>query len=241
LLKAYFDGSWNGKPPGITSVAGYVASLAEWERVETEWQRWLDEWSMDRFHLSGLRNIIGAGEEMAASCIQSFTRIIESSQLCAIGAALLDVDWEEDDWGHDPTVRLASKYEQCLDSALSNLGKHAKEHFPSQQVAVICCGDASERKIKRVFARRQKQYPQLDEVRVNKGERCRALEIADLGVGLLRQSWSKIASDETEELPWGAMPGGKGTRGRNSVWSLRQGAIIVRAVERTVRKRKAVG
>jgi hypothetical protein len=105
LLKAYFDGSWNGKPPGITSVAGYVASLAEWERVETEWQRGLDEWSMDRFHLSGLRNIIGAGEEMAASCIQSFTRIIESSQLCAIGAALLDVDWEEDDWGHDHTVR----------------------------------------------------------------------------------------------------------------------------------------
>jgi hypothetical protein len=67
LLKAYFDGSWNGKPPGITSVAGYVASLAEWERVETEWQRGLDEWSMDRFHLSGLRNIIGAGEEMVAS------------------------------------------------------------------------------------------------------------------------------------------------------------------------------
>lgn len=97
LLCTYLDASLNGKPPGIASVAGYVAPLAEWERIEAEWQDGLKLWSINPFRLSGLHRKIGL--ENAKDCTRFFTRIIEDSQLNAVGAAILDVDWHRPDWG----------------------------------------------------------------------------------------------------------------------------------------------
>jgi hypothetical protein len=44
LLAAYFDKS-GGHLKGVTSVAGYVASLDEWESVEKAWRRGVSYWN----------------------------------------------------------------------------------------------------------------------------------------------------------------------------------------------------
>jgi hypothetical protein len=236
LLKACFDGSWSGKPPGITSVAGYVAPLAEWEKVEAEWRRGLADWGIPRFRASGLDKRMS--RDKAELCTLSFERIIENSQLHAIGAALLDTDWHQPDWGEHSIPKLSSPYEQCLDLAFKVLGTYTRDVFASERVAVFCCMDTAERKIEEVFARKKQEYSNLLNVTIGSGKDIMPLQCADLAASRLRQSWRAIASDEAPNLSWGVMPRGKGTRGRHSFLSLRQAGVLFRALEIEWKKRQ---
>jgi hypothetical protein len=133
LLSAYIDASLANQPPRVTVVAGYVAPQDEWVRIEAEWQKGLDEWGLKYFHLAELPHQIGA--ERAELCERYFAGIIERSRLSAVSAALLNVDWENSDWGRDETARLSTPYEQCLDFALKVVGEFTNEVFPSEPVA----------------------------------------------------------------------------------------------------------
>jgi hypothetical protein len=145
LLAAYLDKS-SDHPQGITSIAGYVATLDEWQNVERVWDCGVRFWSrlegfraLGGFHMADLQNAIGI--ENAQLCIKYFTNIVTNADLHAIGAAILDADWHNPDWRHDVTPRRGSVYEQCLDLALRVLGEHVSSAFPSQQIDVVFCRD----------------------------------------------------------------------------------------------------
>jgi hypothetical protein len=229
LLNAYFDYS-STEPAGITSVAGYVAPLEEWERVEAEWAEGLRYWDIDPFHLANLeRNL---GREKAELCERYFEKIITDSGLDAIGAALIDADWRQSEWEHMTTPKLPTAYQQCLDMALECLGQHAGDYFKGHDIAVFCDRDASENSIQAVFENRRVEYQRFVTVTIGGTDKILPLQCADLGAGKLRKSWLEITTNEASELPWGGLP--RGRKYRTSFWSLHQGAVLARAIRPTV-------
>jgi hypothetical protein len=231
MLRAYLDASEPHQPPRVTVVAGYLAPRDEWGRVETAWSEELDSWKIDHFHLRHLKRQLRG--EFAPACEAHFVGIIQKSGLIAIGAAVLNGDWEEPDWGRDTTVRLSSAYEQCLDFAFDLIGKYTNEIFPSEAVEIFCCLDKAEKKIKAIFNRRQRDYPHFTAIKCGSGKTIRLLQCADLGAGRLRRSWTAIArgDDDARDLPWGELPKGEGTRSRTAIWSLRQEGVLLRALK----------
>jgi hypothetical protein len=132
VLRACVDASWSDQPPRVTVVAGYVAPLDESARVEDEWIAGLRDWRIPYFRLSQLRALVGRDADL---CERFFSNIITSSKLAGVGAAVLNADWDEPDWGDDATIRLPTRYEQCLDSMLALIGKYAMKNFPSRDVS----------------------------------------------------------------------------------------------------------
>jgi hypothetical protein len=229
VLRACVDASWSDQPPRVTVVAGYVAPLDESARVEDEWIAGLRDWRIPYFRLSQLRALVGRDADL---CERFFSNIITSSKLAGVGAAVLNADWDEPDWGDDATIRLPTRYEQCLDSMLALIGKYAMKNFPGNSVAVLCCADSTSSVIEGAFKRRQLNYPHLATITIKSSRNEPFMQCADLGAGRLRRSWRAIAkgAPEADHLPWGAMPGGKGVKGKTSFWSLRQGAVLARAL-----------
>ena len=230
MLNAYLDASLTNQPPRVTVVAGYVAPLDECIRLETEWKSALHYWNIERFRLSGLEHLVGKSN--VGICELYFEGIIKRSQLAPIGSALLNADWDKSDWG-EATVRLPTPYEQCLGFAFEVVGEFTAEYYPDESVSVFCCPDANRHKIDSIFKQRRTQYPHLASVKIDFSKHILPLQCADLGAGRLRQSWRVIASGapEAKDLPWGALPSGRGVIRRTSIWSLRQGAVLTRALK----------
>lgn len=231
LLSAYLDCSMRDQPPGVTSVAGYVAPISEWERVEREWKHGLShrQWKIDRFRLSDLPYHVG--DANAELCARYFAQIIMNSAVHAIGSALLNCDWRRTNWSMFNMPRYDTLYEQCLDMALNTLGNHTNKYFPGERVVVICCPDGSKGDIVKVFERLKQNYPQFITISVASSSDVVPLQCADLGAGRLRNSWKSIINDEpdTRELDFGTMPYGKDGEITTSFWSLIPGAVLERA------------
>lgn len=229
MLEAYLDGSFDeSRRAGVTSVAGYVAPLAEWKRVEAAWRDELSWYRLECFRLSDIRYEFSV--ERQEDLVRSFKRVIESSQIHAIGSALLDSDWKEENWGSMSTVRLSSPYEQALDMAFGLIGKLTNQHYPGERVGIMCCPDASEDKIEVAYKRKERDYPQFISGSIGRGRDVVPLQVADLGAGLLRESWGDVFLGKAKELSWGSMPKSKSAQGMNSVWSLphRQAPLVLR-------------
>jgi Protein of unknown function (DUF3800) len=229
VLRACIDASWGDQPPGVTVVAGYVAHLDEAERVEKEWIEGLQYWHIPYFHLSELSRMVAHPD----LCELFFSNIIKQSRLAPVGSALLNIDWENPDWGGDITIRRSTPYEQCLDFAFRVIGDYIKERHPGERVSILCCLDSSENVIVDAFKRRKQHYGQFDDIVIKSSKEQPFMQCADLGAGLLRRSWRAIirGDPDAQDLPWGAMPKGHGVQGRNSFWSLRQGAMLARALK----------
>jgi hypothetical protein len=229
VLRACVDASWNDQPPSVMAAAGYVATLDEWKTVEDAWDAALKDWNISYFHLCELRNMVGDPD----LCELYFTNIITDSKIAPIGAALLTGDWKRPDWGDDRTARLSSPYEQCLDLTFKVIGDYTNEIHPGRKVAILCCLDSTEDIIVSAFKRSAQRYRQFDDIAIKSGKNQIVMQCADLGAGVLRRSWRAIAAADpaADDLPWGEMPKGKGVKGRTAFWSLRQGAVITRALE----------
>jgi hypothetical protein len=232
VLQASLDASWD-QPIGITAVAGYVAPLDEWANVEGTWKAGLAEWKIPYFHLRELKGWLG--EHRAALCELYFANIISQARLCAVGAALLDSDWDQLDWQHMTTVRLESRYKQALDMSLDVLGDYGDEFFSDEPISVLFDADGKEEYIEAAFKSKQPKYGNFQYFAVSsiKIPSSWPLQCADLGAGLLRRSWKAIFDDpERNDQPWGEMPKGVDTKSKIGVWSLQQGAVIWKALQR---------
>jgi hypothetical protein len=238
VLSAYFDRSTaTGKAASLTCVAGYVAPLDEWQRVESAWSEALAEWRIDRFHFAELPNVPGVGQERANQCIKFFSRIVRESGVFAIGSAVVDDEWHLPDWGHDTSERFSSPYEKALDSALRLLGEHAKERWPGEPLNVVCDRDAEPETIVRAFSRRQERHSNLADLTIHDRSRrlanspeLRAMECADLAVGCLRKSWLQIMAGELEDDMWGSLPRPEGPTAKTSIWCLKPAWFIQRSL-----------
>lgn len=236
MLAAYFDKS-SDHPPGITSVAGYVGTLDEWESVESQWECGIKYWKMlagferlGGFHMADLKDSIG--KRNADLCVRYFTNIIQASSIRAVGAVVFDVDWHRQGWGIDNTPKLSSVYEQCLDLALDVLGDCLKKHYSGKNINVVFCRDAKQQRIEDIFYQKQAQYSAFKVHAVGTGHDIMLLQCADLGAGCLRHSWRNIEAKDAsvENLPWGQLPTGKGTRQSTAIWSLNQAEKLTRAL-----------
>jgi hypothetical protein len=240
VLAAYFDKS--SDPVGITSVAGYVAAVDEWQRVEDSWLNAIHCWKklegfrrLGRFHMKDLRYAIGI--DNAALCIKYFSNIITTSHLYAIGAALRNEHWDYNDWGEDTTVRLGSKYEQCLNMAFDVLKSVMADHFPSERVSIICCLDAPEANIIGLFnTRKTSDCPNFLTITCGTSRELIPLQCCDLGAGVLRENWRILWRSKKWREPWGSLPTGKDGM-RTAFWSLAQGEIMGRS-RRVIEERR---
>lgn len=234
VLRAALDAS-ACHPRWIYAVAGYVAPAEAWDDLTPRWQEAVDYWKIPRFHLTDLPKWLG--HEKAALCEKNFSRLISDSELHAIGAAVFTADWEKPDWGEDRTQRFDTAYEQSLWFALNVLAQHCELEFPGQQVAVLLDADAPEFAINAMFRKVQETRPCLESVGVGSSHKRKELQCADLAAGFLRRSWVDITTNEMSDLPWGVIPRA-GKKGRTSVWSLRPGVILGRALRMHQAKQK---
>lgn len=236
VLRAALDAS-SCQPAWIYAVAGYVAPPEDWEPALERWQEALDQWKLERFHLAELPKLVGF--ERTKMCEGYFARIIEKSDLHSVGSAIFTADWEQPDWGDDRSPRFAKPYDQSLWFALNVLGEHCQLEFPDQEVAVVCDVDGPEVAMQAVFREAQKVRPNLHSLGVSNSFKRKELQIADLAAGYLRRSWVDITTDENCAIPWGVIP--KSKKGRTSVWSLRQNAILARSIGIHKRRVEAEG
>lgn len=182
---------------------------------------------MKRFRMSKLTRCIG--NDRANDCINTFKKIIEVSELQAVGAALYEPDWRKPDWGNDTTVRLQSPYQQALESALQLISIHSQGQFGSHSVSIVCCKDDKNSSIESIYNDKKMKDPRFQSLSITTSDRCVGLQCADLGAGLLRRSWKEIFDGDSQEL-FGCLPTGRHTRPATSFWSLRQGAVLQRAI-----------
>jgi hypothetical protein len=202
VLSAYFDASRTEVSVGIMSVAGYVAPLEEWERVEAEWQEALNYWGLDIFHLSQIEDQFG--REKGALCVNYFANIIKNSSLLGIGAAVLEMDWPKavaDAAKYGRTLSLDT-YAQSLASAFSVLSKAVSETWPDQGVSVVCDLDRSEDTILGIYREAANMYPSFKGFATGSCRDHIPLQVADLGVGIYRKGWlANYASNWEQGLP----------------------------------------
>ena len=118
MLRSYFDASFTAVP-GITAVAGYIGTEAQWARVEAEWAENLRIWGLGDFHLADLPHQIG--HEMTELCVKSFANIIEPSGLRHLDATLVDANWDRLERTDEHRARFPTRYHSCLHMLLNVL------------------------------------------------------------------------------------------------------------------------
>lgn len=196
VLYVYLDASKTEESEGITSVAGYVGSCDEWQRVEKEWVEALAYWNLPKFHLSELGRRIG--HERKRTCVEYFANIIRASNLAAIGCAALDRGWPAE-MKLTGIARENPKYAWCLRSTLLRLIDAVNSKYPGEYVSVVCDKDANPNLILEIFQSVQKDHAQLANIQVstNKGDaRIIPLECADLIAGWFRRQWLPSADGD---------------------------------------------
>lgn len=221
VIYAYLDASKTEVSKGFTVVAGYVAPLAEWGKVEAEWAEAVNDWRIPKFHLSELPTYLSVGYEKASLCAQYFANIVRGSDLIGVGAVLQDTAWEARAMEpHQPPPFSVVAYEQCLREALVLLCEAAANIYPGEQITVICDRDAKAASIHAVFDAVQKEKPALFSMTVaGKDEKSASdsiipLQVADMAAGLIRRAWLLELNKQWKgfdlEKMRGELPGGRG-------------------------------
>jgi hypothetical protein len=220
MLKAYLDLSATDDPPHVTSVAGYMATTDEWDRIIPEWQALLDKWDLEEFHYKKVVRRIDP------ACMNDFYALLKESNVDPIGAVLFDADWEKDDWGNDATKKLPDKYQQALDHALRCIAGYCEERYPGEGIIICCDADRRARIIERAFNNLRPELPSLQSITRGNTKQDLPLQCADLSTGLLRKGWIAVDADTAARAPWSGIP--SGGRGCHSVWSRKQGTLLMK-------------
>jgi hypothetical protein len=229
VLRVYFDTS-KTDPVGITSVAGHIGDEAAWAAFEPEWQKALDYWELDRFHLADLADIMG--HERATLCVRNFARVIGASQLRGLCAGIRDVDWDAmvasaGDETEAYRQRFPTRYHACLDMVLGRLSMELGLNLPDEDTLVILDMDhVPVDAAKAIYDQWAEKNPRFTGLAIVHAPRSKPLQAADLFAGVIRREWAKRGF-ESERSPeartvtldtrtvWNA--GGKGSYG--SMWS----------------------
>src|SRR5690349_17038979 len=138
LLRTYFDASFTDIP-GVTAIAGYIGTDAQWAEVEAKWTQNLRYWQLDDFHLANLPHQMGRFK--ADLCAKSFANIIEPSGLFHLDATLVDADWDNLDRDDEHKEKFPHRYHACLYMLFSTLKDAMRLDFEGDQVAIVLDDD----------------------------------------------------------------------------------------------------
>ena len=182
VLYAYLDASKTEIGKGMTVVAGYLASLEEWERLEAEWRGALEDWKIPRFHHTELNWLVG--HEKHDMCLRYFENIIKGSELGAVGAVLQDENWDMRAEFAIPVPFHLKKYSQCLQSVLEVISHSAS----GEDVAVICDCDDGKDAMQSIFLAAKEKHSNLATLTIGSMKSMLPLQAADLACAWLRHA-----------------------------------------------------
>lgn len=237
-LRAYFDAS-KTDPHGITVVAGHIGNEDAWAAFEPEWQKALDYWELDRFHMSDLAPRMG--HERATLCIRNFAQVIGQSELKGICAGIRDADWDAMILQSDADTeayrqRFPTRYHVTLDMALGRLSMELGLNLPDEDTMIVLDTDHTPLDAATaVYREWASKTPRFSGLAIVVAPKSRPLQAADLFAGVMRRDWLELGFDSersneqrrlTQDMRTKWLAGGKGSYG--SMWS----AEIARRIER---------
>jgi hypothetical protein len=99
MVQVYFDDSGTGANDSVVVVAGYIASLLQWQRFDQEWRSLLSEFGVRVMHRAELENFrgefVGWTPAKRDVFVQKAQRIIRRRTYVAIGIAVIKSDFEK--------------------------------------------------------------------------------------------------------------------------------------------------
>jgi hypothetical protein len=194
VLRAYFDVS-KTDPIGVTVVAGHVGNEAQWVAVETEWQKALDYWELEHFHLTDLPKIMG--HERATLCVRNFAQIITRSDLRGFSAGIRDADWDAmiAESSTDTAAYRAEfpdRYHVVLDMVLGRLSMEINLNLPDEDTMIVLDADyAPVEAAQAIYDRYASKNPRLVGMAILRAPKSKPLQAADLHAGLQRREWAR--------------------------------------------------
>jgi hypothetical protein len=197
MIYAYLDASKTQDREGITVVAGYLASLEEWQRIEKDWEQALTGWKLPRFHIRELRRWVGRAN--VKDCIAYFVNLIKPSDLAGVAACVVDKNWDKRIHVSSNVSFQPDQYRQCLQRALGLIVEVADNHYHGQQISVTCDCDADQKLVEPVFDAVQQKHPALLSLTVRRSGQIRPLEAADLIAQVIRRKYLEAYDAKREE------------------------------------------
>jgi hypothetical protein len=99
MLTAYFDDSGTSPSNHVAAVAGYVGSVAQWERFNIEWKQLLSEFGVKAMHRSALESskgeFFGWTSAKKIEFIVRAQKIIKKRTYLPVGSAVIKADFDE--------------------------------------------------------------------------------------------------------------------------------------------------
>src|SRR6266481_3670119 len=137
LLRAYFDESYGQED--AYSVAGYIATIAQWKEFESEWNEMLAEFGVGRMRKSDLEHLEGEfrqwrrlpkpeQDELKKRINQQAICIIKRRVSAGFAASVKKPEWEAIDKGRWVAILGSSFYAAGAKSCMQLVAGWAKEH-----------------------------------------------------------------------------------------------------------------
>jgi hypothetical protein len=132
-----FDSS-KDHPSGVTTVAGYIATIEQWKLVEDRWSSALTVAGFSEFHLTDIKHRFGQGW---VDKVRPFAKIIQDAELRSVTAMLRDDDWSRLE--HDAAYLKVCRHREhaCLDLLFGVLAEEVRLGFGNEPVALVFDND----------------------------------------------------------------------------------------------------
>lgn len=122
LINAYFDESGTDGQLGITILAGFVGTEAQWTKVEQSWEAVRDTFGFKAFHV--VECFEGVGEfahlgDLRHDLIFKISRILGESGVRALFSGVVDEDWRRVTAGeHQFRARFPKPLDLCFEDVV---------------------------------------------------------------------------------------------------------------------------
>lgn len=141
MLSAYFDESGHSRHTDFVSMAGIVAPLQKWERLEIDWKEALKEFELSEWHTSDFAHSLNeykqykGKEEKRREMYSRFMNLIRATDGMPMGAIVSMTAWNK----MLPAVQKSflDPYFLCLQDCGHGASVYAIKEPPSHQVMMI--------------------------------------------------------------------------------------------------------
>lgn len=238
LLRAYCDASFTdaSRPPGWTSVAGYIGTEPMWSGVEKQWAENKELWKLQEFSIAKiLAGETSVGFTNAELCVRYFGKIIGKSGLEGISASINDADWE----CTYKSDRFPTKYHSCLSLLFHVIDMHASLEFRGDAVAIVLDTDGTpDDALDALCNEWRRESKVIASIEFGRRSHYPLLECADLCAGTERHAqkaggWAKIG----REPKWYAVS--HAHRHRGAFWSLEGQKLVEDALKKGAPPKRA--
>jgi len=99
VVTGYFDDSGTSPTNSVVAVAGYIGSVSQWQKFNTEWNALLSDFNVPMMHRTDLESFVGDfvgwNPEKRNRFVNKAQEIIKRRTYVAIGNSVIRADFEE--------------------------------------------------------------------------------------------------------------------------------------------------